>query len=52
MVVGHPLKQTITVRIEETGIWVEVPMEGLEVQRTVAAIYRSASETRWIMVAS
>jgi predicted dehydrogenase len=26
--------------------------EGLEVQRTVAAIYRSASETRWIKVSS
>ena len=26
VVVGHPLKQTVTVRIEETGTWAEVPM--------------------------
>lgn len=30
VVVGHPLKQTITVRLEESGGWVEVPMAELE----------------------
>lgn len=30
VVVGHPLKQTITVRIEESGIWVEVPIADLQ----------------------
>jgi len=34
VVVGHPLKQTVTVRVEETGTWVEVPMS--EVERPAA----------------
>ena len=29
VVVGHPLKQSITVRIEETATWVDVPMSEL-----------------------
>ena len=29
VVVGHPLKQSITVRIEETGTWADVPMSAL-----------------------
>ena len=29
VVVGHPLKQSITVRLEETGTWIEVPMGDL-----------------------
>jgi len=29
VVVGHPLKQSITVRIDETGTWVDVPMTDL-----------------------
>ena len=27
VVVGHPLKQTITVRVEESGVWTEVAMD-------------------------
>ena len=41
VVVGHPLKQSITVRIEETGTWIDVPMaeliEGAPVRAGVIA---------------
>ncbi len=30
VVVGHPLKQTITIRLEETGAWTEVPMADVQ----------------------